>query len=193
VSGVIVGVKFTNTNSYNSATANPITLNVNSTGAKNIWFGNTHSGAGNTGTNTTAYGRASYVNYYMYDGTYWAWLSSSADNNTTYSPLSLGFCYGECSTAAGTAAKTVTMGSYNLVAHGIVSIRFTNAITVANATLNINSKGAKAIYYKGAALGANIVGAGSIVVMQYNGSQYHIVNIEAPIITTSEIDTLLAD
>jgi hypothetical protein len=85
------------------------------------------------------------------------------------------------------------MGSYNLVTHGIVSISFTNAITVANATLNINSKGAKAIYYKGAALGANIIGAGSIVVMQYNGSQYHIVNIEAPIITTSEIDTLLAD
>ena len=119
--------------------------------------------------------------------------SSPKFTDTTYTPLSLGFCYGECSTAAGTAAKTVTMGSYNLVAHGIVSIRFTNAITVANATLNINSKGAKAIYYKGAALGANIVGAGSIVVMQYNGSQYHIVSIEAPIITTSEIDTLLSD
>jgi hypothetical protein len=112
---------------------------------------------------------------------------------TTYSPLSLGFCYGECSTAASTAAKTVTMGSYNLVAHGIVSIRFTNAIAVANATLNINSKGAKAIYYKGAALGVNIIGAGSTVVMQYDGSRYQIINIEAPIITTSEIDTLLAD
>ena len=177
VAGVIVGVKFTNTNSYNNATANPITLNVNSTGAKNIWFGNTHSGAGNTGTNTTAYGRASYVNYYMYDGTYWAWLSSSSDNNTTYSPLSLGFCYGTCSTAANTAAKTVTMKNYTLVAHGIIAIKFNNAITVASATLNINSKGAKAIYYKEAALAANVIQAGDIVTMQYNGSQYHIISI----------------
>ena len=173
VAGVIVGVKFTNTNTYSNATGSSITLNVNSTGAKNIWFGGTHSGAGNTGTNTTAYGRANYINYYMYDGTYWAWLSSS--NNTTYTPLSLGFCYGVCSTAAGTAAKTVTMTNYNLVAHGIVSIRFTNAITVANATLNINGKGAKAIYYQGTALAANVIGAGSTVVMQYNGTVYNII------------------
>lgn len=85
VAGVIVGVKFSNTNTYSNATSSPITLNVNSTGAKNIWYGSNHSGGGNTGANTTVYGRAGYINYYMYDGTYWVWMSSSADNNTTYS------------------------------------------------------------------------------------------------------------
>lgn len=83
IAGVIVGVKFTNTNTYSNVTTSPITLNVNSTGAKNIWYANTHSGAGNTGANTTAYGRANYINYYMYDGTYWVWMSSSVDNNNT--------------------------------------------------------------------------------------------------------------
>ena len=69
--GTIVGVKFSYTNSYSSQTSSPITLNVNNTGAKNIWFNATHSGAGNTGTNTNLYGVANRVYYYMYDGTYW--------------------------------------------------------------------------------------------------------------------------
>lgn len=103
VAGLIVGVKFTNTNTYSSATSSPITLNVNSTGAKNIWYANTHSGAGNTGTNTTAYGRASYINYYMYDGTYWVWLSSSTDNNTTYSAMSSS----ELTTGTATTSRVV--------------------------------------------------------------------------------------
>ena len=117
---------------------------------------------------------------FVFDGSYWVFLGHGTDLNAAYTPLTLGFCYGECSTAAGTAAKTVTMSKYSLVAHGIVSIRFTNAITVANATLNINSRGAKAIYYQGAALEANVVGAGNTVVMQYDGSRYQIINIEPP-------------
>ena len=86
--GAIVGVKFSNTNTYSSATTSPITLNVNSTGAKNIWYNNTHSGAGNTGTSTNAYGYANRIIYYMYDGTYWVWISHSVDNNTTYTAAS---------------------------------------------------------------------------------------------------------
>ena len=86
--GAIVGVKFSNTNTYSSATTSPITLNVNSTGAKNIWYNNTHSGAGNTGTSTNAYGYANRIIYYMYDGTYWVWISHSVDKNTTYTAAS---------------------------------------------------------------------------------------------------------
>lgn len=80
--GVIVGVKFSNTNTYSNVTSSPITLNVNSTGAKNIWYNTTHSGAGNTGTYTTPYGVANRYNYYMYDGTYWVWVSHGFDANT---------------------------------------------------------------------------------------------------------------
>lgn len=79
--GTVVGVKFTNTNTFSATADSHVTLNVNSTGAKNIYYAN----ALPTGTNTTAFGRANYVNYYMYDGTNWVWLSSSTDNNTTYS------------------------------------------------------------------------------------------------------------
>ena len=86
--GAIVAVKFSNTNTYSNVATSPITLNVNSTGAKNIWYNTTHSGAGNTGTYTTVYGTANRVTYYMYDGTYWTWVSQGYDNNSTYTPAS---------------------------------------------------------------------------------------------------------
>ena len=85
--GNIIGVKFTYTNSYSSATANPITLNVNESGAKNIWYNTTHSGAGNTGTNTNIYGIANKINYYMYDGTYWVWINTGALDGNDLSQL----------------------------------------------------------------------------------------------------------
>lgn len=77
--GVIVGIKFSNTNTYSATASNNVTLDVNSTGAANIYYGGSSAP---TGTNTTPFGRANYLNYYMWDGTYWVWLSSSADNNT---------------------------------------------------------------------------------------------------------------
>ena len=80
--GSLVGIKFTNTNTFNATASAQITLNVNNTGAKPIYGYGTATA--NTGTNTTLYGRANYINYYMYDGTYWVWAGSSGDNNTTY-------------------------------------------------------------------------------------------------------------
>ncbi len=102
--GVIVGVKFSNTNTYSNVTSSPITLNVNSTGAKNIWYNTTHSGAGNTGTYSTVYGTANRVTYYMYDGTYWTWVSQGFDNNTTYTPASAAPLM-DGTAAVGTSAK----------------------------------------------------------------------------------------
>ena len=99
--GVIVGVKFTNTNTYESTTTDPCKLNVNSTGDKNIYYANS---ATPTGTNTTAFGQASYINYYMYDGTNWVWLSRSTDNNTTYSAMS----QSEANTGTATTSRTIT-------------------------------------------------------------------------------------
>lgn len=76
--GSMVAIKFSNTNSYNAAPFSKITLNVNNTGALNIWYGPSDA---NTGTNTTAYGLANYINYYMYDGTYWVFAGRSVDAN----------------------------------------------------------------------------------------------------------------
>jgi hypothetical protein len=68
------------------------------------------------------------------------------------------------------------LGYYSLATGGIVSVKFTNAVP-ANATLNINSKGAKAIYYRGSAITANIIKAGDIATFIYS-SRYHLISID---------------
>ena len=113
----------------------------------------------------------------MFNGTHWVWISASVDSNTTYSNESLGNGYGTCSTAAATTAKVVTLSSYALVAHGMVSVKFTNAVP-ASATMNINSKGAKAIYHNGAAITAGVIGAGDIATFVYDGSYYQLIAVD---------------
>lgn len=94
-----------------------------------------------------------------------------------YSPASLGGGYGTCTTAAATTAKVATLSSYALVTGGKPCIKFTYAVP-ASATLNIDSKGAKAIYYNGKAITADIIAAGDIVTFIYDGSCYHVIAID---------------
>lgn len=169
--GSIIAVKFTNTNTFSATADEKIKLSVN--GVENEIYYN--SAVSPTGTNTNIYGYANRYIYYVWDGTYWVWQGHGVDNNSTYTPQSLGCGYGTCSTAASTAAKTATLSGYSLVTNGIVAIRFTNAVP-ANATLNINSRGAKSIYYKGAAITADVIKAGDVVTFVYSG-QYHIISI----------------
>lgn len=89
-----------------------------------------------------------------------------------------------CSTAAGTAAKTVTLGAtFELVTGATILVTFTNGISVANATLAVThtpiggsstTEAAKPIYYRGAALGADMVKAGAKILLRYNGTQFDI-------------------
>lgn len=100
--------------------------------------------------------------------------------NSTYSNESLGNGYGTCATAEATAAKTATLSNYALVKNGYVSIKFTYGLC-ANATLNINSKGAKSIFIDGAAVTATTakrVLAGDIATFVYDGTQYQFVCID---------------
>ena len=53
--------------------------------------------------------------------------------------------YGACSTAASTAAKTVAVDCFSLETGATVIVKFTNANSAANPTLNVNSTGAKSI------------------------------------------------
>lgn len=163
--GAVVIVKFTNANSIASPT-----LNVNGTGAKSIMrYGTTTT---STGTTTTGW-VAGAVQMFTYDGTNWIrdyW------NNTTYSNASLGCGYATCDTAAATAAKVGSLSSYSLTTGGIVSVKFTYNVP-ANATLNINSKGAKNIYYRGAKITADVIKAGDIATFVYS-SQYHLIAID---------------
>ncbi len=177
VAGAQVTVKFTDANSVASPT-----LNVNGTGAKPIYrYGTT---AVSTGTTTTGW-IAGAVQLFTYDGTGWIrdyW------NNTTYSNVSLGQGYATCSTAAATLAKTAALSSYALTANGIVAIKFTNDVP-ASATLNINSKGAKAIYHRGAAITDGIIKAGDTATFIYN-TYYHLISIDRATVRYDTAQTL---
>lgn len=89
--------------------------------------------------------------------------------------------YAECSTAAGTAAKVATINTdgdtannaFTLIKGVSVQVKFTNTNTVSKPTLNINSTGAKDIYYKGAAF--NELKANCIYTFVYNGTQWDLV------------------
>lgn len=166
--GSIIVVKF----SYTNTASNP-TFNVNGTGAKSVWY--------STALITT--GSLSYAGYanrpsmYMYDGTQYIFLGWAYDANTTYTNVKLGQGYATCSTAAATAAKVATLSSYTLTAGGIVAVKFTYDVP-ASATLNINSKGAKAIYHRGAKITAGVIKAGDTATLMYNGSYYHLLSID---------------
>lgn len=166
--GAVVMVKFTTSNS-----ASNVKLNVNETGAYPIWYNN----AEYTSTGTAYTGYANRVIGYMFNGTHWVWIMQSYDANTTYKNVSLGHGYATCATAEATTAKVGTLSSYALTVGGIVSVKFTYGVP-ASATLNINSKGAKAIYYRGSAITANVIKAGDTATFIYNGSQYHLLSID---------------
>ena len=106
--------------------------------------------------------------------------SDAVFTDTTYTPAKLGFGYGTCATAAATTAKTVTLSNYVLTTGGYISVKFTYAVP-ASATLNVNSKGAKSIYYKGSAITAGVIKAGDMATFVYDGSKYHLVSIDVSI------------
>ena len=183
--GSIIIVTFTYTN-----TANNPTFSVNNSTAKSVWL--------NTGVITSsnlAYaGTANRPSLYMYNGTNWVFLCwSKTDANDTYTNVKLGQGYATCDTAAATAAKTAALSSYALTTGGIVVVKFTNDVP-ANATLNVNSKGAKAIYYKGAAITAGVIKAGDTAYFMYD-TYYYLLGVDRTIdnmvsITNNEIDAL---
>ena len=166
-SGSTITVLFNATN-----TAENPTLNVNGTGAKNIFYDSTQ-------ITTSSLGYAGTANRpmtFMYDGTQYRFIGWGYDSNTTYTNVKLGHGYATCSTAAATTAKVASLSSYTLTTGGIVAVRFTYDVP-ASATLNINSKGAKNIYYRGAAITAGIIKAGDVATFIYS-SQYHLIAID---------------
>lgn len=70
--GTVIGVKFANTN-----TASAPTLNVNDIGAKSIYY----NSAVVTSTSATYGGSANRHLFYVWDGTYWVWLTQGTEAN----------------------------------------------------------------------------------------------------------------
>lgn len=83
--------------------------------------------------------------------------------------------YGTCSTAAATAAKVVSCSNFALITGAEITVKFTTTNTAANPTLNVNSTGVKAIYYRGSAISAGYLAANRTYTFRYNGSQYDLV------------------
>lgn len=159
VTGSRITVKFSATN-----TAATPTLNVNGTGAKAIKY--------NGGTIASSWLAANATLEFVYDGTQYNYIGRN--DNTTYSNVALGNGYAVQNNAAQATAVTATLANYALVAHGYVSVRFLYDVP-ANATLNINGKGAKSIYHDNAAIAAGIIPAGAIGTFVYDGTYYRLV------------------
>ena len=97
--------------------------------------------------------------------------------------------YATCGTAAAEAAKvaTTTPGSnFSLETGARVTVKFTVTNTAANPTLNVNSTGAKAIYYRGSAISAGYLAANRTYEFVYNGTQYDFIG---DIDTNTDTDT----
>ena len=86
--------------------------------------------------------------------------------------------YGVCSSAANTVAKTVSIdysSTLSLFTGLTVRVKFTNANTAANPTLNVNGTGAKAIMAHGTqAAGSGAWDSGSVVIFTYDGTYWQI-------------------
>lgn len=165
--------------------ASGVKLNVNGLGAKPIYNSMAEASAVTT-TFNVAYTMLFVYNSTRVSGGCWD-MVYGYDSNTTYTPAKLGIGYGTCATSASTAAKTVSISSYALTTGGIVVVKFDNSVP-ANATLNVTSKGAKAIHYKGAAITAGVIKAGDVCTFVYS-TYYHLISIDR---WGSDIDALAA-
>lgn len=77
-------------------------------------------------------------------------------------------------TVSGTStALTAAISNFELAAGVYVNLKV--GTVGANATLNVNGTGAKAIYYNGVAIGANMLSENNIYTFIYTGTQWELV------------------
>ena len=90
----------------------------------------------------------------------------------------LGGGFPTCTTAGGTAAKTVSIPHFLLLTNCRISVLFQNAFTASNPTLSINGGTAIAIKHFGRAMEIGKVHANTILTMIYDGTYWQVVGIE---------------
>ena len=83
--------------------------------------------------------------------------------------------YGTCSTAAATAEKAVTVSNFSLETGARIAVKISYKNTASSPTLNVNSAGAKPIYYNGAAITAGFLDAKKVYEFVYNGTQWELI------------------
>ncbi|MBR1445502.1 MAG: hypothetical protein IJ586_00235, partial [Alloprevotella sp.] len=126
--GALVTVRFSTASTYSGL----VKLNVNSTGAKDVWVAN----AATSASNLLLWGAGASITF-RYDGTQYQVVGD---------PRSW---YGKCSIAAGTAAKTddAQAATGAVICKGAtVSLGMAYSNTATSPTLNVAGTGAKALY-----------------------------------------------
>lgn len=89
-----------------------------------------------------------------------------------------GVFYGDCATAAGTAAKEVvtTKGYFTLYAGAVVVVKFANADTAGNITINVDGTGAVSALLEGSAIAANLLNSDTAYEFVYDGTNFLLMN-----------------
>lgn len=121
--GAIIAVRFSVSN-----TASNVTFNVNNTGAKQIYYNTTIY----TGNSNGILGYTNRTTYYIYDGTYWVFITQGiVDNNTTYYPTISASHY-----STETIRDNATSSSYNNI-WSTTPTRSANYSTFTKTTSNV--------------------------------------------------------
>ena len=102
--------------------------------------------------------------------------------------------FGVCTTASGTATKTVTMPDFNVLVEGVtIHVHFDHSNTASNPMLQVGSTSAQAIKRNGVMNG--VWEDGSVISFTYNGTNWvqNDSNNEAEIdsITNAEIEAVV--
>ena len=196
VKGTVIYIKFSATSSAPS-----MTLNINSTGAKNV------ERSGST-TSMEYICTANDTVAFIYDGTKWLVVNkpiastgqgygltrlnnSVVLGNTTYAASSyavylanMSHKYGTCLTEATIATKDITCANYALANEGLISIQFGYANTVeGEIKLNVNSTGAKTVTTNNAATSATnplTWEAGDMLQFVYSNNYFRFVSRSKP-------------
>ena len=161
--GSVIAVKFSNND---GEAREQKKIKVNSTSAYPVWYFN--SELTSTSAHWAGFGSANTYSYFAFNGTHWVWISHGLDYDTR-TPPDIGFGYASCTTAAATAAKTATLSSYNLINGGLVVVYFQYDVP-AQATLNINNRGAIQIHFGSSRIVAGVIKAGDKCLFIYNGN-----------------------
>ena len=157
---------YSTTQQMNAAIASALTPYYTKTEIDNLLLGYATTGAlsshtGNTTVHITADERT-------------AWNAKQA---AITDGAQIGLGYGQSSENADVAARTATISSFLLLKNMPVTVRFTTAVNVSGATLNISSTGAKPIYIEGAQMQPGIIKKGDVVTLIYDGTNWNIVEI----------------
>lgn len=104
--------------------------------------------------------------------------------------------YGDCTTAAATAAKVVSISNFSLYTGATISVRFVYGNTAASPSLNVNSTGGKAVVVNGSATpSADLVkwGAYATCRFTYDGTYWRFVGSDNDVVRISSAETSITN